>query len=67
MDSTDNNKRIEQLAKLAIEKHQRLLHDKVLELLLGDMVALNGVHVVREKLLWYYNHLEEFDNESGSL
>lgn len=54
---------IEKLAKLAIEKHQRLLHNKTLELLLGDMVALDGVRKTREKLKWYYEHLAEFDNE----
>jgi len=54
---------IEKLAKLAIEKHQRLLHSKTLELLLGDMVALDGVRKTREKLKWYYDHLAEFDNE----
>ncbi len=53
---------IEKKAKLAIEKHQRLLHSKTLELLLGDMVALDGVKKTREKLKWYYDHLEEFDN-----
>ena len=54
---------IEKLAKLAIEKHQRLLHTKVLELVLGDMIAMDGIHETRKKLLWYYEHLAEFDNE----
>lgn len=54
---------IERLTKLAIEKHQRLLHSKTLELLLGNMVALDGVKKTREKLKWYYDHLAEFDNE----
>jgi hypothetical protein len=54
---------IERKAKLAIDKHQRLLHSKTLELLLGDMIAKDGVHSVRQKLMWYYEHLEEFDND----
>lgn len=60
----DKNELIEKAAKIAIEKHQRLLHSKTLELLLGNMVALDGVHVVREKLMWYYEHLAEFDNDN---
>lgn len=47
----------------AVAKHQRLLHHKVLELVLGDMVRDEGIHAVREKLLWYYFHLAEFDGE----
>ena len=54
-------KSIEDAAKKAIEKHQRLLHAKVLELVLGDMVAMDGVSATRKKLKWYYDHLREFE------
>jgi hypothetical protein len=54
-------KTLDELAKEAIIKHQRLLHDKVLELVLGDMIALNGVKATREKLKWWYDHLREFE------
>jgi hypothetical protein len=63
MDS--NRKDIEKAAKKAIEKHQRLLHAKVLELVLSEMVAMDGVSSTRKKLKWYYDHLKEFDNGIG--
>lgn len=53
------------IAKRAVDKHQRLLHSKVLELVLGDMVAIDGVHETRKKLIWYWEHLAEFDNKSN--
>jgi hypothetical protein len=56
------HKHIDDAAERAIKKHQQLLHGKVLELVLGEMVATDGVHETRQKLKWYYNHLEEFDN-----
>lgn len=46
----------------AVAKHQRLLYNKTLELTLGELIRMDGVHNVREKLKWYYDHLEEFDN-----
>lgn len=52
---------IERAARIAIEKHQRLLHTKVLELVLGDMIAMDGVRAVRERIRWYYDHLAEFE------
>ena len=55
-------KSIDDLAKKALENHQRLLHAKVLELVLGEMVELDGISSVRKKLKWYYDHLKEFDN-----
>lgn len=55
-------KSIDDLAKEAVENHQRLLHAKVLELVLGEMVELDGINSVRKKLKWYYDHLKEFDN-----
>jgi hypothetical protein len=44
----------------AIDRHERLLHHKTLELLLGRMVARSGVREVRRLLLWYARHLKEF-------
>ncbi len=53
----------DEIAKQAVAKHQRLLYNKTLELTLGELIRMDGVHNVREKLKWYYDHLEEFDNE----
>ena len=58
-----SHKHIDDAAERAIKKHQQLLHAKTLELLLGNMVAMDGVHEVRQKLKWYYDHLDEFVNE----
>lgn len=44
----------------AIDKHERLLHLKTLELLLGSMVRRSGIREVRRLLLWYARHLKEF-------
>lgn len=49
-------------AEQAIAKHQRLLYNKTLELVLGELIRMDGVSNVRDKLKWYYDHLEEFDN-----
>lgn len=54
-------KNLDDIAKKAIERHQQLLYSKVLELALGEMVALEGISETRKKLLWYYEHLAEFD------
>lgn len=53
----------DEIAKQAVAKHQRLLYNKTLELTLGELIRMDGIHSVREKLKWYYDHLEEFDNE----
>lgn len=44
----------------AIDKHERLLHHKTLELLLGPMIARQGVKATRAQLLGYARHLREF-------
>jgi hypothetical protein len=54
----------DEIAKKAVDKHQRLLYNKTLELVLGELIRMDGVHMTREKLKWYYDHLEEFDNDS---
>lgn len=59
------DKNLDNAVKKAIEKHQRLLHSKVLELVLGEMIAMDGVTQTRQKLLWYYEHLAEFDNDQN--
>ena len=57
---TKKKKTLDQLADEAIAKHRRLLNDKVLELTIGDMIYMDNVKVTREKLKWWYDHLEEF-------
>lgn len=44
----------------AIEKRRRAKLNSLLELVLEDLVALDGVRGVRAKLLWYARHLREF-------
>lgn len=44
----------------ALDKHERLLQHKTLELLLGSMVRRSGIREVRRLLLWYARHLREF-------
>jgi hypothetical protein len=47
-------------ALLAIDKHERLLHHKTLELLLGSMIARQGIKETRRTILGYARHLREF-------
>lgn len=54
-------KKLDKVAQKAIVKRKRLLQAKVLELVLDDMVDFDGVKATREKLKWYYDHLEEFE------
>lgn len=53
---------LDRIVAAAIDKHERLLHLKTMELLLGSMVARQGIHETRKQLLWYARHLKEFDN-----
>lgn len=53
---------LDRAAERAIDKHERLLHHKTLELLLGSMVARQGIYETRKQLLWYARHLKEFDS-----
>ena len=53
---------IDRAAARVIDRHERLLHLKTLELLLGSMVVRQGIHETRKQLLWYARHLKEFDN-----
>lgn len=51
---------IDRAAARAIDRHERLLHHKTLELLLGAMVARSGTKAVKKTLEWYIEKLEEF-------
>lgn len=51
---------LDRAAARALDRHERLLHLKTLELLLGSMVARTGVREVRRLLLWYARRLREF-------
>lgn len=52
---------LERMAAAAIDKHERLLHLKTLELLLGAMVRRAGISDVRVVLKRYLDDLGEFD------
>lgn len=54
-------KKLDKTGQKAIVKRKRLLQAKVLELVLDDMVDFDGIKATREKLKWYYDHLEEFE------
>lgn len=51
---------LDRIAAEAIDKHERLLHHKTLELLLGSMVARSGIKETRRLMLWYARHMREF-------
>lgn len=51
---------LDKIAQAAVDKHRRLLLHKVLELTLGDMVAMDGIKEVRKILLWYSRQLRDF-------
>lgn len=51
---------LDDVARAAIEKHQRLLYLKTLELCLGEMVRTMGIREVRKLLLEYARHLKWF-------
>lgn len=51
---------LDRAVRAAIDRHERLLHLKVMELLLGAMVQRSGVGEVRQLLLRYADDLAEF-------
>lgn len=51
---------LDRIAAEAIDKHERLLHHKTLELLLGSMVARSGIKETRRLILCYARHMREF-------
>lgn len=54
------NKGIEKKAEELKKKYKILLQHKTLELLLHDMVAVQGLHETREVLKWWHERLDEF-------
>jgi len=51
---------LDRAALEAIDRHERLLHLKTLELLLGSMIARQGVKETRRLLLQHARWLKEF-------
>lgn len=51
---------LEKAAIAALDKHERLLQLKVMELLLGSMVRRQGIKETRKILLQYARDLREF-------
>ena len=51
---------INSAAVSAIAKRRRAKLHSLLELVLEDLIALDGVRPVRAKLLWHARHLREF-------
>jgi hypothetical protein len=51
---------LDRAAREAVERHDRLLHHKVLELVLGAMVAMDGVKSVRKVLLQIVRNLKYY-------
>lgn len=51
---------LDRAAQAAVERHTRLLHHKTLELVLGAMVAQDGVDKTRRILEWYLSQLEDY-------
>lgn len=57
----DENARLINAAALsAIEKRRRAKLNSMLELVIEDLIALDGVRSVRSRLLGYARHLREF-------
>lgn len=52
---------LDRAAENAVQKHWRLQNEKTLDLVLGNMVAMDGIAAVRRKLQWHLDHLAEFD------
>ena len=51
---------LDRAARAAVERHARLLHHKTLELVLGAMVAQDGIDKTRRILEWYLSQLEDY-------
>lgn len=54
-------KDLDAVVRDAIDKHERLLHLKTLELLLGSMVRRSGIAEVRKVLMCYVDDLAAYD------
>ena len=55
-----SHKDIDEAGKRAAKKMKILLQHKVLELLLHDMVAVQGLSETRDVLKWWHERLDEF-------
>jgi hypothetical protein len=55
-----NHKDIDEAGERAAKKMKILLQHKVLELLLHDMVAVQGLGQTRDVLKWWHERLDEF-------
>jgi len=56
----DHVRAINAAAVSAVERRRRAKLHSLLELVLEDLIALDGVRPVRGKLLWHARHLREF-------
>lgn len=54
------SKELDKAAEEAVKKRRRLLHLKVLELVLGDLVRDDGVKKTQALLIWYAKQLRDF-------
>ena len=55
-----NHKDVDEAGERAARKMKILLQHKVLELLLHDMVAVQGLSETRDVLKWWHERLDEF-------
>ena len=55
-----SHKDIDEAGKRAAKKMKILLQHKTLELLLHDMVAVQGLSETRDVLKWWHERLDEF-------
>ena len=55
-----SHKEIEEAGQRAAKKMKILLQHKTLELLLHDMVAVQGLSETRDILKWWHERLDEF-------
>jgi hypothetical protein len=52
---------LDKKAEQATYLHQQLLYDKTLELTLGELIRTRGIKATLELLLWWHDHLKEFE------
>lgn len=60
MNESNRMSEINHAAQAAIDKHERLLQLKTMELLIGSMVSRVGIRETRKILLQYSRDLREF-------
>jgi hypothetical protein len=54
-------KELDKKANEASYLHQQLLYDKTLELTLGELIRTRGIKATLELLMWWHDHLKEFE------